>query len=75
MEHFIGHQASEHFIGHQALEHSIGHQALDLPSPPFSFSLRGGLESFGVLSFPNVVFNSNLENTCSHNLLEEEKKH
>jgi hypothetical protein len=25
-----------------SMEHSIGHQALDLPSPPFSFSLKGG---------------------------------
>jgi hypothetical protein len=32
-------------IGHQALDPSIGHQALDPPSPPFSFSLKGGLGS------------------------------
>jgi len=35
-------------IGHQALDPSIGHQALDPPSPPFSFSLKGGLGSWGV---------------------------
>jgi len=39
-------------IGHQALDPSIGHQALDPPSPPFSFSLKGGLGSWGVLSWP-----------------------
>ncbi len=33
-------------IGHQALDPSIGHQALDPPSPPFSFSLKGGLGSW-----------------------------
>jgi hypothetical protein len=33
----------EHSNGHQALDPSIGHQALDPPSPPFSFSLKGGL--------------------------------
>jgi hypothetical protein len=39
-------------IGHQALDPSIGHQALDPPSPPFSFSLKGGLRSWGALSWP-----------------------
>jgi len=34
------------------MELSTGHQALDLPSPPFSFSLKGGLRSLGALSFP-----------------------
>jgi hypothetical protein len=63
----------EHSIGHQALEHSFGHQALDLPSPPFSFSLKGGLGSLGVLSFPGHNFQFNLENICFHKLLEEEK--
>jgi hypothetical protein len=58
MEPSIGHQTLEHSIGHQPLECSIGHQALDLPSPPFSFSLKGRFGSFGVLSFPghNVQF-------------------
>jgi hypothetical protein len=51
----------EHSIGHQALEHSIGHQTLDLPSPPFSFSLKGGLKSLGALSFPGHNFQFNLE--------------
>ncbi len=45
----------------------------DLPSPPFSFLLKGGLESFGVFSFPRHNFQFNFENTCSHKLLEEEK--
>jgi hypothetical protein len=43
-------------INHQAMEHSIGHQALDLPSPPFSFSLKGRLGSLGALFFPGHNF-------------------
>jgi hypothetical protein len=57
-----------------SLEHSIGHQALVLPSPPFSFSLKGGFGSLGVLYFPRHNFQFNLENICSHKLIEEEKK-
>jgi hypothetical protein len=30
---------------------SIGHQALDLPSPSFSFSLKGGLGCLGGFFF------------------------
>jgi hypothetical protein len=41
--------------------HSIGHQALDLPSPPFSFSLKNELESWGALSFPGHNFQFNLK--------------
>jgi hypothetical protein len=52
--------------------HSIGHQALDLPSPPFSFSLKGRLGSWGVSLSPDIIFNSIL-NTCFNKLLEEEK--
>ncbi len=48
----VGHQALDPSIGHQALDPSIGHQALDPPSPPFSFSLKGGLGSWGALSWP-----------------------
>ncbi len=48
----IGHQALDPSIGHQALDPSIGHQALDPPSPPFSFSLKGRLGSWGALSWP-----------------------
>jgi hypothetical protein len=55
-----------------SLEHFIAHQALDLPSPPFSFSLKGGLELFEALYFPEHNFQFNLENT-SHKLLEEEE--
>jgi hypothetical protein len=44
----------------------------DLPSPPFSFSLKGGLGSWEALSFPRHNFQFNLDNTCSHKLLEEE---
>jgi len=44
-----------------SLERSIGHQALDLPSPPFSFSLKGGLGSLGALFFPGHNFQFNLE--------------
>jgi hypothetical protein len=58
--HSIGHQVMEHSIGPQAKETSpspsIGHQALDLPSPPFSFSLKGGLGSWGAFFFPEHNF-------------------
>jgi hypothetical protein len=53
------------------MEPSIGHQALDLPSPPFSFSLKGGLGSLEFSIFLGHNFHSIL-NTCSHKLLEEE---
>ncbi len=55
------------------LERSIGHQTLDLPSPPFSYSLKGELGSLGAFSFPGHNFQFNLEYTCSHKLLEEEE--
>jgi hypothetical protein len=55
------------------LEHSIGHQVLDLPSPPFSFSLKGEFGSLGVFSFLGHNFQFNLESTCSHKLFEEEE--
>ncbi len=61
LEHSIGHQALERSIGHQDLERSIGHQTLDLPSPPFSFSLKCKLGSWGTLSFPGHNFQFNLE--------------
>ncbi len=48
----ISHQALDPSIGHQALNPSIGHQALDPPSPPFSFSLKGELGSWGALAWP-----------------------
>jgi len=51
LEHSNGHQALDPSIGHQALDPSIGHQALDPPSPPFSFSLKAGLGSWGALSW------------------------
>jgi hypothetical protein len=60
-------------IDHQTLENSIGHQVLDLPSLPFSFSLKGGLGSLRVFSFFGHNFQFNLEKTCSYELLEEEK--
>jgi hypothetical protein len=50
-----------HSIGHQALEHPIGHQALNLLSPPFSFSLKGELGSWGVFFFHGHNFQFNLE--------------
>jgi hypothetical protein len=37
------------------------------------FSLKGGLKSWEVLSFPEHNFQFNVENTYSHKLLEEEK--
>jgi hypothetical protein len=40
---------------------SIGHQILDLPSFPFSFSLKGGLRSLGAPSFSRHNFQFNLE--------------
>ncbi len=52
LEPSMGHQALDPFMGHQALDPSIGHQALDPPSPPFSFSLKGGFESWEFLSWP-----------------------
>jgi hypothetical protein len=63
--HSIGHHAMEHSIGLQAKETfpspSIGHQALDLPSPPFSFSLKVGLRSWGAFFLPGHNFKFNLE--------------
>jgi hypothetical protein len=45
----------------------------DLPSlPSFSFSLKGEFVSFGFF-FLDIIFDSNIENTCSHNLFWEEK--
>jgi hypothetical protein len=40
---------------------SIGHQALDIPSPPFSFSSKGGLGSWGAFSFPGHNFQFSLK--------------
>jgi hypothetical protein len=65
----IGHQAwniplaTKHGTFHwpPSMELSIGHQALDLPSPLFSFSLKGGLGSLGIISFPGHNFQFNLE--------------
>jgi hypothetical protein len=58
--------------GHQAIEPSIGHQVGIffhlLPSP---FLEKGEFRSFGTFFPWTFFFNSNLENTCSHNLLEE----
>jgi hypothetical protein len=45
---------------------------LDLPSPSFSFSLKGELGSSELSFFPGHNFQFNLENICSHKLLEEE---
>jgi len=58
LEHPIGHQAWNiplaiklgTFHWPPSMEPSIGHQALDPPSPPLSFSLKGGLGSLGALS-------------------------
>jgi hypothetical protein len=61
----------EHSIAHQALEHSIGHQTLDLPSPPFSFSLKADSDHWGLSISLDIIFNSIL-NICSDKLLEEE---
>jgi len=55
LEHSNGHQAWSlpmatklgTFHWPPSLEPSIGHQALDPPSPPFSFSLKGGFGSWG----------------------------
>jgi hypothetical protein len=52
---------------------SFGHQALDMPSPSFAFFLKGGLGSLELFFFPGHNFQFNLENTCSHKFLEEEK--
>jgi len=52
------------------MEPSIGHQALDPPSPPFSFSLKGGFGPLGAFSCLGDNFHVIL-NTCFHKLLEE----
>jgi len=78
MEHSNGHQtwnlpmATKHgtFQWPPSMEPSIGHQALDPPSPPFSFSLKGGLRSLGALSCLGDNFHAIL-NICFHTLLEE----
>jgi hypothetical protein len=65
----IGHQAwnlslvtkHETFHWPPNTEPSLGHQALDLPSPPFSFSLKSGLRSLRAFSFPRHNFQFNLE--------------
>ncbi len=61
-------------IDHQAWDPSlttkqgifIDHQAWDPPSPPFSFSLKGGSDDWGALSLPwrislNTCFTSFLK--------------
>jgi hypothetical protein len=45
------------------------------PSPSFSFSLKGGLESLELLFFPEHNFQLNVENTYFGKLLEEEKNY
>jgi hypothetical protein len=52
------------------MEPSIGHQTLDPPSPPFSFSLKGGLGSLGAFSHLGNNFHAILD-TCFHKVLEE----
>jgi hypothetical protein len=42
---------------------------LDLPSPPFPFSLKGGLGSLRALSFLEHNFQFNIEKTYSYELL------
>jgi hypothetical protein len=56
-----------------SLSPSIGHQALDLPSPSFSFSLKGRLGSLEFSSSLGDNFQFNLKNTCSRKLIKEEK--
>jgi hypothetical protein len=66
----------EHSIGHQAwniplaTKHGTFHWPLsmDLPSPPFSFSLKGGLRSLGALSCLEDNFHAIL-NTCFHKII------
>jgi len=71
LEPSIGHQALVPSIGHQALDPSISHQALDPPSPPFSFSLKGGLGSWGVSLGLEDNFHAIL-NTCLTSFLRRE---
>jgi hypothetical protein len=81
LEHSIGHQAwnipmaTKHgtFQWPLNMEPSIGHQALDPPSPPFSFSLKGELESLGTLSCLGDNFHAIL-NTCFYEFPEEANK-
>jgi len=71
LEHSIGHQAWNiplatklgTFHWPPSMEPSIGHQALDPPSPPFSFSLKGGLGWLGAFSCLRDNFHAIL-NTC-----------
>jgi hypothetical protein len=78
LKHSIGHQtwnlllATKHGTFHwpPSMEPSIDHQALDSLSPPFSFFLKGELESLGALSYLGDNFHVIL-NTCFHKLLEE----
>jgi hypothetical protein len=48
-------------------------KALDLLSPPFSFSLKGGLGSLGAFFFLSNNFQFNLEKTYSYELLKRKR--
>jgi hypothetical protein len=68
----IGHQTMEPSKGHQSLEPSIGHRVeIFFTSFLFFFFKKVNSDHWGFLS-PNIIFNSNLENTCFHKLVEEE---
>jgi hypothetical protein len=63
LEHFISHQAWNILLATKlgtfhwppSLERSIGHQTLDLPSPPFSFYLKGGLVPTSLLRRKKMI--------------------
>jgi hypothetical protein len=74
MEPFKGHQAIKPSITHQAIKPSISHRVrIFLHLPPFPFLKKGKFGSLVALFLRTFFFNSNLKNTCSHNLFEEKK--
>jgi hypothetical protein len=70
MEPFKDHRVMEPFKGHRVMEPSIGHQVgIFLHVLLLKKTNLDHLE----LYFWRIIFNSNLENICSHNFLEEKK--
>jgi hypothetical protein len=79
MEPYKGHQVIKPFKGHRAMEPPKGHQAME-PSIGHQVGiflhlllLKKANSDHLELSLQRIIFNSNLENTCSHSLFEEEK--
>jgi hypothetical protein len=67
-----GHQTLKPSKSHQALEPSIGHRVrIFLHLFPFPFLEKANLDHLGV-TFPNIIFDLNIENICSYNFPWEE---